>query len=199
MKLAHAAVGALVAILGFIVWLRFHDRAVRAEAQRVAHDGAVDSLVRVEQQRTHVDSLRFERQRDSTGRVIQNLQRRIREVRPTETRGQMAQAGGMGTNQPPVGPVASGASASACAGAPAQCDTLIASLLSGRQQDSLQLLFWKAQVSQRDSVISTLQASRNAWRSRSERRWFCVGGASATIGLNGHAALGPGATCGYRF
>lgn len=181
----------LLGALAFAVWLHFHDQAVRADAAQVQHDVVLDSVIRARQISTRVDSLKLERQRDSTGRVIQNLQRRIREVRPT--------APNAGNPSPGTGAaVASGASASACAGAPAQCDTLIAALTAGRTQDSLQILFWRGAVAQRDSVITALQQARNTWRDQAQRRFACGVGVGVTVGLDGRAAVGPSVGCYYK-
>ena len=109
----------------------------RAEAEMESRDDSLDAVIRAGRQRLTADSLRFVRARDSTVRVIASLRSRVRVVRDTVVDSVYFRE--------PV-------------------DSLIAAYEAGRQSDSLQLLFWQAQVAQRDSVIRVLQVSRDGWR-----------------------------------
>lgn len=79
-------------------------------------------------------------------------------------------------------------------------DSVIASQDSVLAAERRARLFWQGQaIAYRDTVIPALETARDAYRKRSERRVFCVGGPSATAGVNGRVSYGLGATCGYRF
>ena len=189
MKLAPTVLAALAVILALVLVDHCARRDERHKAGLIAHDVVLDSVVRADKQRTTRDSLRWERQRDSTSRVIANLRSRIAGGRPA-------------TPQPPItsgrDSVIRGTDEAASAPLLLR-DSLIAAYEAGRQQDSLQILFWHAQTVARDSVIDQLQRSRNAWRSRSERRFACVAGPAAAMSLSGRGVIGVGVACGWRF
>lgn len=66
-------------------------------------------------------------------------------------------------------------------------DSLIASLLSGRAQDSLQILFWKAHADTLRTVVASLRTARDSWRRAAEKPSYTVtdigGGAIAGWGI----------------
>lgn len=192
MKLAPAVLAALAVIVALVVAKECGYREGAKQAEAAQRDAWLDSVAWAQRETADSAGRVFDRERDSTSRVIASLRSRIAKgVIPTESPNQPSTTHG--------GAVARGASDSGCAGAPAQCDSLIAAYEAGRQSDSLQLLFWKAQVVARDSLVTRLQQARDAWRKQAQRRLACVGGASVAVGLNGQGAVGPGVTCGWRF
>jgi hypothetical protein len=69
------------------------------------------------------------------------------------------------------------------------------------------IAFWKAEVARRDSAYTLLRAAftveralRLRWEAAKTNDTFfnCVGGASATLGVHGRAAVGVGVTCGVE-
>ena len=184
-KLAPSVLAALGVMLALVLVDTCARRDERHKAEARQRDTRDDSTISRLVYEAAVTGSRFQRERDSTSREIRRLQQRIAGLGPA----------------PEARPDAdvSGEQAAGYGAVPLLLrDSLIASLLSGRQQDSLQLLFWRAQVAQRDSLIPALQRARDAWRARSGRRWFCVAGAGATMSLGGRGAVGPSVVCGYR-
>lgn len=188
MKIAPSVLAAL-AVIGAILLAGYcgERRGIASERAR-AGDRRDDSTVSRLAYEVAKGEQRFARERDSTGRVIRALQQRV----ASQTSPDTTVSGG--TNSPAVArtPVVDSSTL-------AVYDSLVAALTAGRAQDSLQILFWKSQVAQRDTVIQKLQASRDAWRGRSEKRFACVGGVSVAVSLSGRAAVGPGITCGWKF
>lgn len=206
-RIPQTSLAALAVLLALYVAYCSGNRNGARTALANQRDRRDDSTVAILRREVADSQKAFERQRDSTGRVIASLRSRIDTANQNRESLKSSKPSAGGADSPkrrdasaqgPADGGSHGPPPGSCAGASAQCDTLIASLLSGRQQDSLQLLFWKSQVAQRDSLIPKLQAARDDWKHRSERRWFCVGGAGVTVGLNGRGAVGPGLTCGYR-
>lgn len=181
MKIAPAVFSALAVILALVLVDTCARRDERHKLEARQRDTRDDSTVsRLIWEASRAESA-FRRERDSTGREIRRLQQRLSGVTPAA---------------PLVGPTLVSAPT-----APelALRDSLVDVLLAARTQDSLQILFWRAQVAQRDTVIRDLQASRNAWRGRSEKRFACVGGPAVAMSLSGRGVIGVGATCGWRF
>lgn len=176
-KIPGVVLAALAIVIALIVVRECGYREGAKHALAAQRDKRDDSTVVALRNESVARAKAFDRERDSTNRVIAKLRSRV----PKDTVLRIV------SNTPDLRNTQL-----------VLRDTLISALTAGRQQDSLQLVFWQAQVAQRDTVIAQLQASRNAWRQRSERRWFCVGGATVAVGLNGRGAVGPGLTCGYR-
>lgn len=146
----------------------------RAEARQTAVDARNDSVAVVLRREAADSQKAFTARGDSLGREIRRLKGKIAQGANLSSVGSTAQRGSDsadvsvgGVRPRPDGKMAPEAS---CASAPAQCDTLIAALTAGRAQDSLQLLFWKAQVtSYRDTVVPALTRGREAWKAQAQK------------------------------
>lgn len=80
----------------------------------------------------------------------------------------------------------------------AQQDTVIAGL-------DIQVSIYRTMVADRDELIGrrereivALTTARDNWRKVALKKLGCVGGVGVTVGLDGRAAVGVGATCGIR-
>lgn len=192
MKLAPNVVVALAVIAALLLanYCGRRDGARLALAKQRDHrdDSTVSRLAFELSRAEH----RLQRERDSTGREIRRLQQRI-------TSGGARQHPGLLQNETGHSGISGPAGKPASSGGPTDVrDSLIASLVAGRSQDSLQILFWRAQTRiYSDSLVPALQKSRDAWRERSERRFACVGGVGISAGL-GRPGAGISVACGIK-
>lgn len=184
MKIAPWVYAAGILLLGMCYARACWEPSIRADERARALDRHDDSTVSRLVYEARTAETKLLRERDSTGREIRRLRARIA---PRDS----ALVDRKGATTPDSADNSPNKDYSVR-------DSLIGVLVAGRAQDSLQTLFWKAQTLARDSVISSLQASRNVWRSRSERRWFCVGGPTVAVGLSGSGVIGVGVSCGWR-
>ena len=168
MKIPGAVISALLVVFALVLVNYCGERRGAAKAEARARDAGTDSTVRVLQAAARDSGLAIARVRDSTGREIRRLQRRWAAL------------------QAPGAVTAPRDSSPPAVSAPDVRDTLIVTLVDSRRADSLALVFWKAQVAQRDTVINALQASRNTYRARSEKSYLLTdvgGGAIAGYGV----------------
>lgn len=129
-----------IVLLGMLYVRACWEPSIRADERRRAEDRGTDSIFRKLEQEAAESLKAFTRERDSTGRVIRALRARTAPQKPADNI--LAQL----VEQIAVR------------------DSLILAHEAGRQQDSLQLLFWRSAVAQRDSIIPRLQQARDSWR-----------------------------------
>lgn len=167
--------GALALIVALVVVKECGYRQGEKEARAQQVDVSTDLAIKLLQREAADSQKAFAQRLDSTQNVIARLRSRIPRAQP-DTTGRVGESLSNDVQSP-----------SGCAGAPVQCDSLIAAYEAGRQSDSLQLLFWQGAVSQRDSIIVSLQQARNQWRARSQQPRHTLtdigGGAIAGWGL----------------
>lgn len=154
MKIPSPVLAALAVILTLVVVDHCARRDERQKLDARQHDTRTDSTVARLQQSLRDTMMAFNRQRDSTGRVIRIL---------------LAKVKGASAQPPMVSPVGGELAGGASAAPTDLQDSLIVALTAGRAQDSLQMLIWRAVVVQRDSVIGALQTARDAWRAQAQR------------------------------
>lgn len=182
MKIAPGVLAAL-AVIGALLLVRecsYRDGAKDAEAR--AADRRTDTTLARMARESFEQEARFARGADSLRGVIQRLRGRVipRDTIVLQLRGSLADSITVRAQL-------------------ALRDSLIQELVYRHVQDSLQILFWRAQaVAYRDSLAPALQRARDAWRSASRKRFGCVAGASVTAGLDGRVSYGAGLTCGVK-
>lgn len=176
MRLAPGVLAALAVILALVVVDTCARRSERAKLEARMRDRRDDSTVARLAAELLESEKAFRRARDSTGRVIRGLQAKIASVPK------------LGTNVPNVGTNPELL--------PDSRDSLLAALTAGRTQDSLQILFWKAQVAARDSIIPRLQQARDSWRREASKPRHTVTDISGGFLLGVGLARESGVTAG---
>lgn len=174
------AILAIAALLGFVLWLRVHDKAVRAEERDAARYRVVEDSARI------TDSLaRVLLQHDSVAiKTIAQLERQVSRVRARVD---------TVTLPPPRDSIES------------RRDTIISELRGALAAQDSALVIFRARQTDLETLVSRLTAERqafralaDAYRKRAQRKLGCTGGASVTVGFTGGSALGAGVTCGVR-
>lgn len=136
-----------------------HALVANAALERRAN--SADSLAAALRATDSSRAIAFDRERDSTSRVIAYTRSRLRPVR----RDSLPASADTVYLKAPV-------------------DSAIGALTAAREQDSLQLLFWRSQVrAYQDTVVPALVRAREGWEAKAKRPRYTVTDIAGGIAL----------------